>query len=794
MSPELLVAVEQVTWEKGMADGWFNDTSKDYYAPKPGQTVPGPQFSNLHIELPSKDYLLCLKIMSGRPEEKANDPMDVEFMVKHMPNIKSEKDWQEMYVKFFGKNDWKPYTAEAARRAIEAKTGRKLSFSPGVSASANRFAVQYKGQEWPQNDYYKLAKEFTSDWKAMVKYLDEAGLVQIENGWAKVITREEIGDRKFSSLKTEKGTPIKRSRLGVGKDIGGAIYLHRDYKNLLPDQAGLVKAAKVAFDNGMQDYNVIKASKDGTYTFIKSLDFDTADEPTVGAYLTVKPDGSSKRGNSNAIWHHKWLWVTDDYTGFNVEESKERSRKWLALPGIDFNRIGNKDYWDANVVPKIAAPIMYHGTDADFDKLDPEYGQLGIHVGDPEQAGSANGQGEKPKNMWELQVEPVNKVRLPDLFWWEPHIVWWHLTDAGVLKDNGILDKMNADWEAIGWDETNVPLQRKWYGYIRKCLLKKGIDGIVYLNRHEGLSTEDKKEVEGLTSDEIKKFSDEEFSEMCPSARDSFILFTPQGKLVDKKASSDIPSFQKMCEIYEGEVTEEDEGRYNYHIKAVNNLQFPLVVYRHMFVKDKESIRLEGSGRFWATNAELAFSHNGPEDDSHDQGYMLRAIVQKDQVDWEDTLFARIVYGEDEDEISIAPGTTIKLTGIKVDEGQWEVEDRHITAKTAKAPYKLQEFEGFHILIGRSAIENDILSLKVANPQDFWFHVARVPGSHIVVRNPDNLKELPGPVLQQVKQLAIHNSKARGTSAEVHWGLAKDVSKPQGAADGEVNLANWKKV
>jgi len=127
MSPELLSAVEQVTWEQDLQSGWFNDTSKDYYSPKTGQTVMGPEFSNLKVELPSKDYLLCLKIMSGRPEEKANDVSDVAFMVSHMPEIRSERDWQENYYKWFGKKDWKPYTAEAARQAIEAKQHKKES-------------------------------------------------------------------------------------------------------------------------------------------------------------------------------------------------------------------------------------------------------------------------------------------------------------------------------------------------------------------------------------------------------------------------------------------------------------------------------------------------------------------------------------------------------------------------------------------------------------------------------------------------------------------------------------------
>jgi len=253
----------------------------------------------------------------------------------------------------------------------------------------------------------------------------------------------------------------------VGKDIGGAIYLHRNYKGSLPNQEALAKAEEIALVS-LPNYNVIKWNKDGTYTFFESPDFDTADEPVAGNYVVVKSNGDHKNGSTAAIWHHKWLWVKDDYTGFDVNAAKEHSKKWLAIPGIDFNRIGNKEYWETNVVPKIG--------------------------------------------------------------------------------------------------------------------------------------------------------------------------------------------------------------------------------------------------------------------------------------------------------------------------------------KIAKAPYKLQDFEGFQILIGRSAIENDILSLEVANSNDFWFHVAGAPGSHIVVRNPDNLKELPGPVMQQVKQLAIHNSKARGTDAEVHWGFAKDVSKPEGSADGEVNIANWKKA
>lgn len=161
-------------------------------------------------------------------------------------------------------------------------------------------------------------------------------------------------------LKTQKGSPIKRSKLGVGKDIGGEIYLHRNYEKDIPDQEGL-KKAKAAL--GKFKYNALKFSKDGTFTFFSSPDFDTADEPVAGKYVKVSPEGKTKESETKNIWHHKWLWVKDDYKGFDVDESFKRSQSWLKLPDVDFNRIGNKDFWEKNVVPMITeGKIAYHGT------------------------------------------------------------------------------------------------------------------------------------------------------------------------------------------------------------------------------------------------------------------------------------------------------------------------------------------------------------------------------------------------------------------------------------------------
>ena len=57
------------------------------------------------------------------------------------------------------------------------------------------------------------------------------------------------------------------------------------------------------------------------------------------------------------IYHHKWLFVADDYDGFDVEESKSRSDAWLALPQVDKSRIGRACYWHTHVVRRLDGQV-----------------------------------------------------------------------------------------------------------------------------------------------------------------------------------------------------------------------------------------------------------------------------------------------------------------------------------------------------------------------------------------------------------------------------------------------------
>jgi predicted ribosome quality control (RQC) complex YloA/Tae2 family protein len=111
-------------------------------------------------------------------------------------------------------------------------------------------------------------------------------------------------------------------------------------------------------------------------------------------------------------------------------------------------------------------------------------------------------------------------------------------------------------------------------------------------------------------------------------------------------------------------------------------------------------------------------------------------------------------------------------------------------------PYRTFTIDGFEVLVGRGDEENDVLTLEVAAPADFWLHVAGgVPGSHVVVRNPEHLPELPAPVVEQAAALAAWHSKARDQRhATVHLSRVSEVRKRRGAPAGEVVLERWTTV
>lgn len=96
--------------------------------------------------------------------------------------------------------------------------------------------------------------------------------------------------------------------------------------------------------------------------------------------------------------------------------------------------------------------------------------------------------------------------------------------------------------------------------------------------------------------------------------------------------------------------------------------------------------------------------------------------------------------------------------------------------------------DGWKVLAGRTDADNDRLSFKVARPEDWWFHVRGMPGSHVILQGPPG-EEPDRPTLKRAAAIAAFHSKARsGGEVAVSATRARYVTKPAGAKAGTVQI------
>ena len=102
--------------------------------------------------------------------------------------------------------------------------------------------------------------------------------------------------------------------------------------------------------------------------------------------------------------------------------------------------------------------------------------------------------------------------------------------------------------------------------------------------------------------------------------------------------------------------------------------------------------------------------------------------------------------------------------------------------------------DGYEILVGRTARNNDTLTFRLAHPNDLWMHAGDYPGSHVVVRNPTR-KEIPHRTIIEAAQLAGKFSQAsEDAKVVIHYTERKFLSKPKGAAPGLVRLSRFRSI
>ncbi len=108
-----------------------------------------------------------------------------------------------------------------------------------------------------------------------------------------------------------------------------------------------------------------------------------------------------------------------------------------------------------------------------------------------------------------------------------------------------------------------------------------------------------------------------------------------------------------------------------------------------------------------------------------------------------------------------------------------------------QAPLRFVTDDGFEVLVGRSNVQNDDLTTRIARRTDWWLHTQKVHGSHVILRcegeEPSRL------ALEQAAAIAVYYSQGReGGKIPVDYTMVRFVRKPSGAMPGKVIYTEYK--
>ncbi len=156
-------------------------------------------------------------------------------------------------------------------------------------------------------------------------------------------------------------------------------------------------------------------------------------------------------------------------------------------------------------------------------------------------------------------------------------------------------------------------------------------------------------------------------------------------------------------------------------------------------------------------------------------------------------------------------------TVIKLEKELTRIEEGHMDAALASGPVKaIQQSQiarpsktqstkvtgyrtyvssdGYSILVGKTAKDNEHLTFKTGKPDDLWLHARGTPGSHTIIQLKKS-ENVPHETLKDAATLALWFSDLRKSGkGEVIYTLRKFVKKAKGQKPGAVQVAREKSL
>lgn len=160
------------------------------------------------------------------------------------------------------------------------------------------------------------------------------------------------------------------------------------------------------------------------------------------------------------------------------------------------------------------------------------------------------------------------------------------------------------------------------------------------------------------------------------------------------------------------------------------------------------------------------------------------------ELEYIDTVFDSLTKAQTESDLAQIRAE-LSMTGYarKLENLQKSMKKNKKDPKSAlKAQYNPMKFKtsgGYEVLCGKNNLQNDYITTVVASRDDYWFHIKKAPGSHVIMRcgkDEPSAKDFT----ECAMIAAFYSSERELSQAPVDYTRVRNVKKPSGSKPGFV--------
>lgn len=171
---------------------------------------------------------------------------------------------------------------------------------------------------------------------------------------------------------------------------------------------------------------------------------------------------------------------------------------------------------------------------------------------------------------------------------------------------------------------------------------------------------------------------------------------------------------------------------------------------------------------------------------------MIKKQIEESELEikYIDTVFESLTKAETENDLAEVraelemSGYGKKLDNIRRNQG---MSKNKIKLKKELKPLHFVTSDGYDVYCGKNNLQNDYVTTKLADKNDFWFHIKNAAGSHVIMKCKDINDDPPAQSFTQCAIIAAYYSSEREKpQAAVDYTKARYVKKPSGSKPGFV--------